>query len=251
MNWDILRQSLHDTAGAITTTGALVIFFSWLVSNTLKEAYARRKRAIEEAKVYHQLFQAIRHLQQNIHTVTHELVGPRLIDELEKQKPSENGALLAASKRLLLKRLSAEQLNQLASLAGIALNFSNSIPGATDASISLASLTVQSCDLSSAVSISERRADHILNRALRSEDSGLTESALVAVAEHENFYLKEVLPQIPKLMEEAAAAINKRQEEAEVALLRVKRRAESSSRVALYLYVLGSLLALAGQIFKA
>src|SRR5437870_169105 len=53
--WQRILRWSRAFSGVITVVGAALVFFSWLVTNTLKEQNASAKAAIQQGEEYYQL----------------------------------------------------------------------------------------------------------------------------------------------------------------------------------------------------
>lgn len=85
---------LVDHAGLISVAGALIIFFSWTVTNTVGQQYSRLKQSVEAADTTFRLYTTLHEPRDSIHSVAMETVYTReavkrgLESSLDRQ-PSE------------------------------------------------------------------------------------------------------------------------------------------------------------------
>ena len=68
---------LVDNAGLISVIGALIIFFSWTITNTLGQRYTRLKQSVEAAESTFRLYTALHELRDSLSSVAMEAVYAR------------------------------------------------------------------------------------------------------------------------------------------------------------------------------
>jgi hypothetical protein len=59
----------HRWSGLISILGGLILFFSWIISNTLRDQAARIKTAIEAGQQEHHLYSELFNLQMMVTTL--------------------------------------------------------------------------------------------------------------------------------------------------------------------------------------
>jgi hypothetical protein len=120
---------LVENAGLISVTGALIIFFSWTVTNALGQQYSRLKQSVETAESTFRLYTTLHELRDSLNSVAMETVYAREAAELDSQgsldrPPSEVADL---RREYSHTRMSAHQIRELMDFAAQTLDFSSGV----------------------------------------------------------------------------------------------------------------------------
>ena len=133
---------LVESAGVISVIGALVIFFSWSVTNTLGQRYSRLKQSVEAADNAFRLYTSLHELRDSLNSVAMETVYAREAAE----KISSNTGDRRVSETIDLRRqyshtrMSAHQVKELMDFASQSLDYSASVRNVTPTSQRIKSL---------------------------------------------------------------------------------------------------------------
>ena len=235
---------LVGNAGLISVAGALIIFFSWAVTNTLGQRYSRLKQSVEAADNTFRLYTTLHELRNSINSVAMETVYAREAAEqgsrrsLDRQ-PSEVEEL---RRDFAHTRMSAHQIKELTDFSAQTLDFSSGLGTATTTSKRVKEL------YDDIYKMYEHVLDLERNVELHDATPGLNVSALREAIEAYDQHVRQVaIPQVPGFYEAIVETSNTRHDEGRRELSRSKRNAALAARIALVLYIAGSLLALGGQ----
>jgi hypothetical protein len=237
---------LVDNAGMISVFGALVIFFSWVVTNTLGQRYSRMKQSAETAESTFRLYTTLHELRSSLNSVASETVYGREAAERNqgetryRDKEEEEIALLR--RRYDHTRLSAHQINELMDFANQTLEVSNGIGTSSETAQRIETIYHEIYEVYWRVHELDRVVQ-LANATPKPDISKLRP----AVEQYDTVVRQIVNDRVPDLFRRIAEASNTRREEGRFHLADTKKNAERAARVGLILYILGSMLALGGQ----
>ena len=245
---------LTANAGVLSVLGALIIFFSWAVTNTLGQRYARMKQSAETAESTFRLYTTLHELRASLNSVAAEAVYTREAAEQGIGKHRELAGVEAEifhlRRRYRNSRLSAHQIKELMDFASQTRDFSNGVASNTETAERVRTLSDEIYQI--------YRSVHELDLAAETA-IGTPKPALaplrIAVDGYAAAVSEAVNSKVPTLFQQIVAASNHRRDEGREQLARTKQYSEFAARIALVLYVVGSILALGGQyldkIYKA
>ena len=99
---------IRSNAGLISILGALIIFFSWVVSNTFKTKYTNLNSAIASAERDARIFGALGELAGSVNSVASEIVQPKLLEQTRLGYEEHTlGTLRSRSYRILQNTFSS------------------------------------------------------------------------------------------------------------------------------------------------
>jgi len=235
---------LTENAGLITVVGALILFFSWVVTNTFGVRYTRLKQSVENAESTFRLYQTLHGLRDQMNSLALEVVQRRDTPDASRFRSGQTGNIEvdAAREKFDLTRLSAHQIKELNDFTGEMSEFSRAVGSDTPASRDVTRLAVEVSELSKNVREKERLVEELSLNV--SADPSQVRSA---IDDYVNYVRSTAIPEMPKLFPEAVEASNVRRAEGAEQLARAKANAQRANRTATILYVLGTLLVLGGQ----
>jgi hypothetical protein len=234
----------QNNAGVISVVGALIIFFSWMVTNTLGQKYSRLKSSIESAQSTFRLQTKLNELRNSLNSLAMEVVQQKNSSDASIFMPGRTGDSEIDRMRtnFSLTRLSAHQVNELMDFTVETHSFSCSVGTTTEASQKIESLLKEVDQIYSKAIAKEREVE----TTWQPGTSPLEEKFTVEAQNYIRFIRNEAIPHVPRLYKEIVSASNTRHEQGR-RLTESKRRFEKATKAALWLYVLGSVLALGGQ----
>jgi hypothetical protein len=248
VDWGIDQMRLLEwartNAGVISTVGALIVFFSWAVTNTLGQRYGRLKASLETGQSTFRLYTTLHELRDQLNSLAMEVVQSRKATDASRFTSGSTAdvGLDTARARFDQTRLSAHQIKELMDFTAETHSFSRAASTTTAMSHTIDGLLGEVGKLADATSRLLAEAErHHTNRP---EDR---EPFLNASARYVEFVRNEAIPQVGPFFQRIVDAANARRREAEDELARARSRSERASRVALVLYVFGSVLVIGGQ----
>jgi hypothetical protein len=235
---------LVGNAGLISVIGALIIFFSWVVTNTLGQHYSRLKQSVETADTTFRLYTTLHELRDSLNSVAMETVSTRdAVEQISKNPQDRERSELASFRRQYsYTRMSAHQIEELMDFANQTLNYSSSIETVTPTSQTVAVLHKDIYSLYARV----RELNHAVELANTSPDPQMI--PLRNAIEHYVTYVeKDAIPRVADLYKAIVNTSNDRRDEGRRELAQSKRKASRAAHTVLLLYAVGSLFALGGQ----
>lgn len=234
----------RDNSGIVSVIGALIIFFSWVVTNTLAQRYSRLKTSVESAQSTFRLYTKLNELRNSLNSLAMEVVQNKTSIDASSFMPGRMGNpdIDRAQTDFALTRLSAHQIKELMDFTVETHSFSKSVGNTTEASRQVEALLKEIDQLHSRVRDQEREVEKCWQPASQSFDN-----FQAAAHKYIAFVRNEAIPRVPSLYEKIVNASNLRHKEGRERLAKSKSRADRSSKAALALYLLGSILALSGQ----
>jgi len=239
---------LAANAGIISIVGALVIFFSWTVTNTLGQRYSRLKQSVETADGTFRLYTTLHDLRGSLNSVAMETVYAR-----EAAESSHNQTVSRESIRVEVDalrrdythtRLSAHQIIELMDFTSQTLAFSAGVGTETATAKQIQNLHDDIYAMYREVQDRDRAVE-----AANSTPEPDVRQLRPVVTEYVSFVRHDAIPRVRGFYQAITNACNTRQNEGREQLARSQRNAARAARVALALYIVGSLLVLSGQYF--
>lgn len=247
-----LSPWLAENAGVLSVIGALIIFFSWAVTNTLGQRYSRLKQSVEAADNTFRLYTELHELRASLNSVAMEAVYAREAAERSAREGAEqrrNGPenrekaeILDLRRRYSHTQLAAHQIKELMDFASQTLEYSSSVGTKTDTAAKIRALN----DEIYAVYAEVRDLDRAAEIANGTPSPALPplKIAIVAYVDHVR---RQAIPRVASLYKAIVDSSNQRHDEGRNELARSKRNAARASSTALVLYAIGSALVLGGQ----
>ena len=234
---------MATNAGLFSVVGALIIFFSWAVTNTLAQRYTRLKQSVETAEGTFRLYTTLHELRNQQNSLVMEIL--QIKEEVSRNRQSaqrsntERHDVLNEYNRTWL---SAHQIKELMDFTAQTSDFSNAVGTNTQTTHDIERIRGDVWELYSAVLQRERLAE-----AQRREEQPDLRTLRTAVDEYVRYVRRDAVPRVGSLYEAIVNASNKRREEGRAQLERARKNANRATRIALVLYVIGSIFALGGQ----
>jgi hypothetical protein len=247
--WRSIAVWLAEHANILTVVGALILFFNWVISNTLKSRYETLKSRIEQAERDNRIDSQFAEIRESVNGITTEVLKPRGPSVGDKDVPRSEIEYWEALNSMAQTQLSATQVNKLHRFCVEEWLLLQSSDTTTKAAAE-----VQACQaeaqrvykqLSEAFDQVHRLVNevHVMNPRTEPE----VRRVISAVDKLESTYRNDILPKVAPLGERATRASNQRRREIHAEVEQLGWRTKLFSKVALWLYVLGSVVALAGQ----
>ncbi|MBK8040719.1 MAG: hypothetical protein IPK22_26840 [Verrucomicrobiaceae bacterium] len=242
---DTILAWARTNSGIISVAGALIIFFSWVITNTLGQRYSRMKAATESAQATFRLYTTLHEQRNQLNSVAMEII--------QRREAGVNASILGAGKTgdtvtdearkdYGLTRLSAHQVRELMDFTGETHALSRAVGEQSSASAEIEALLIEVGDLHRNLISREREAETAVNSP--NLDPAKLRETVQSYSEH---FRSVALPRVPKLYGRIVDSSNKRAEEASQYLDTAKAQAELAGKISIFLYVIGSCLALIGQ----
>jgi hypothetical protein len=230
---------LRQYSDLIAAVGALVVFTSWAVSNTLGQRYAREATSITEADDDRAFFESVaglRQSQERLISISRELrsdlrAAHTIADGLADRFPILTDYYRIQGFAAQVRELRFEYDRQVA--------YAKAIGTSSDA---VASVDKVLTPLEHGLAERQAAIDTQLQSATANRDRLKAD-----VADFATYFGREVGPQLGPLFRLVANAKNVSYAEGRKRLQSVKRRADRTSTIALVLYALGSILVLGGK----
>jgi hypothetical protein len=240
-----LLEWAKSNSGVISVTGALIIFFSWAISNTFGQRYNRIKAATESAQSTFRLYRTLHEQRDQLNSLAMEVIqrsekGP----DASRFSPGKtsNTLLDQARKQFSRDRLSAHQVRELMDFTVETNELSRSVGTVSPTSEDIQQILGEVDAVYQALLKFQDSAEQAINAPERSP-----EEVVLAVQEYSNYYRSEALPKVPEFYRRIVNASNVRRREADAQLAAAKARAERSESLTIWVYVVGSILAITGQ----
>lgn len=248
--WDSITTWLQEYPGFLSVIGALILFFNWLISNTLQASYMSWKSSIEQADRHNCLSYMFAQIRDLLLSVTSEIWKPRCPpqnDQLIRGIENEYSGALDSMSRT---RLNATRVNELNEFCIRELTFSRSPATVMNAAFELQQIQNESQQLFQRLCEAFGVVDGIIKevQAMDPRPPDQVQRAITAINECEAAYRNEILPKVAPLCDRAVMAANKLRRDIYVELQSHQRRAKVFSSVAIWIYILGSIVVVAGQV---
>lgn len=232
-------------SGLISVTGALIIFFSWVITNTFAQRYNRIKAATETAQATFRLYTTLHEQRNQLNSLAMEVIQRSeagLDASTFSAGRTTNAKLNQARSQFSRDRLSANQMRELWEFTVETSALSRAVGNVTPTSEQIQQILREVEPLYKKLTTLDRMSEEAINNPGWPPDK-----VMQAVQEYSNYFRSEVLPQVPVLYQRIVDASNARRREADDQLATAKVHAERSSRLAIWVYIIGSVLALTGQ----
>jgi hypothetical protein len=110
-----LRAWARNNASILSVTGALIIFFSWAVTNTISQRYSQMKQSLETAQGTFRLYTTLHGRRDQLNSVALEVVQGKTSNNASRLASGRTGDPLVDDVRIDfdLTRLSAHQIKEL------------------------------------------------------------------------------------------------------------------------------------------
>jgi hypothetical protein len=234
-----------SNSGLISVAGALIIFFSWAITNTLVMRYNRIKAATESAQSTFRLYTTLHEQRNQLNSIAMEVI--------QRSEAGMNASIFGAGRtgdpllnearqQYSRDRLSAHQVKELMEFTAEAYSLSRAVGKSSPTS-----QTIQNI-LEEVEPVYRKLTEFDRNAARACNDQKLSAAEIMrTVKAYSDYYRSEALPQVPGFYQRIVDASNIRRKEASDHLDSAKSQAQRASRAAVILYILGSVLALSGQ----
>ncbi|HEY4322662.1 MAG TPA: hypothetical protein VGN20_01720 [Mucilaginibacter sp.] len=238
-------KKLKKYGSLISVTGALILFFSWSVHNTLYERYLHLKISIQSAEQTFRLYSTLHELRNNINGLATEVVGQHFdIDASQYRSGLTSDPIVNKAHRDFdLTRLNAHQLKELMDFAVKTCDLSNSVGVKSPIGDQIIKLTNEIMLLRDSVSYKEGLAENENSIPL----DRLTDKSFSAIYGYIDFWRNVNRTRISVLYPEIINLSNIRVKEAHEILLKAENKSEFADSLSFYLYIFGSILAIGGQ----
>lgn len=242
-------ESWRETAIAygpmISIVGALILFFSWSVKNTLFQHYTDMRSSIQNAHSTFRLYNTLHELRNSVNSIAMEVVQEKSSTNATRFRSGITGEhdIDQIRREFDLTRLSAHQLKELADFAFKTLDLSNSFDDSSSLHSEIVELTMEIEALRDEVSSREEAAEDENN----SNHQPNLEIAHPARDEYISYWRETAIKKVPIFYPQIVDLSNRRIEEAHTELRTAKLYSNWADRTVIILYVLGTLLAIGGQ----
>lgn len=240
-------STLKPYGDLISAIGALLLFFSWLATNTFGEQFKSAKDSYEKANGTLRLHQKLDSIYSSIQSVGGSAVymlkdlAQLRFENLSPRDRDKDRATYEANDliwRFAATETNARQIDWGSAFCALTLEQSAIDKDQGNWATSLR----EACR---SIDLLREQKDQIIARAsaaLRSDDNSSAELKF-QIAQDE---LRPLMDEFGSLLQLVVKASNTRQEELQVALHKAAARAELAKRVAVGFYVIGSIMVLAG-----
>lgn len=251
-----MLEALKPYGDLVSVLGALLLFFSWITTNLVAEKFKSAKAAYEAAAEKRVIRQMLTELKGDVESVAAEAINARLsLVELELRSDPQSSDLERREwygHRNLILRLASTGLN--ARQIDYGNNFCNltiehSLVG-EEQSTAQAKLGEACSDISRLKSMK----DQLIERMEINLQSYNTENTALKIIEDRHSALRgeyrSLLEPFPSMLKKAVDASNEREDELREELERASGSNAAAKRVAVLLYVSGSVMVLSGQVLS-
>lgn len=225
--------------------GALVLFFSWSVRNTIYERYAHLKTNIQSAEQIFRLYNTLHELRNNVNSLAIEIVQQKTSRDASQYRAGLTGfpGIDDAQRQFDMTRLSAHQMTELMDFAGKTSEISISVGGNSLVADSISMKSNEIQRLRDSVSYFEQEVEKV--KYVTEEDVPFTLRPVVD--NYCDFWHYISRHRVPQLYDTITRLSNERLEEAHEVLLTAEGNSSLADGWAFYLYIIGTLMALGGQ----
>lgn len=232
----------------ISVVGALIIFFSWVITNTFGQRYTRVKAATESAQSTFRLYTTLHEQRNQLNSLAMEVIQRSeagMGASIFSAGKTTNPVLNEARKQFSRDRLSAHQISELMDFTSEVNALSRAVGNETLTSQAIRQILRDVDPIYQKLRTLETGAEVAINDPDRSP-----EEVMRAVEAYSNYFRLEALPKVPALYQRIVEASNARNREADSRLASAKLLAERSESFAIWIYAIGSILALTGQVVE-
>jgi hypothetical protein len=232
-------------SGLVSISGALVIFFSWVITNTLGQRYNAIKSTTESAQATFRLYTTLHEQRNQLNSLAMEVIQRNDAGSdatMFSAGPARDHERMIAVKQFNMDVLVAHQVNELMDFTVETNALSRSAGTSTRASDQIVQVLKEVDPIYQKLHELRKTAEQVI----ADPNSPLQEVKSTTEA-YRTYLRSEAVPKVPGLYERIVDASNIRRREAEAELKSAKTKAERAAKFAIGVYVFGSLLALAGQ----
>jgi len=242
--WTQLLTLSRPWAGLLTVAGGLVLVFSWLIDNTLKDKYSKLAQALESGKTERNLFGIVSEIRQSVSLIEFEVLRKSGLQSADDPFCTQ---LLMLDHQLLSIRNRVDEVRELNETMSRGLQSWKKHPSKSRASLDVERVSREVGEIYANLVKLDQAADNAMKTANSCRDSDSLHSAIRAVCDYEAAFQKEYRPRNDHLWKDGIEALNQRASELEVKLKWARRWMSLFGRLRGYLYVFGSALAIYGQ----
>jgi hypothetical protein len=240
--------TLKPWAELISIAGAALLFFSWVVSNTLQQRYQAAKASVERAQSERRLYGELAQARQSIDSLAAEILNTRqgLRAVHAKVAPDSDATRLRHEEvvsSIASKKLNARQIDWGLRFCSNEQELAQALDSKDD---SIGELNNVCKKMSSLREQKEEVFKQIDQEVTAAKE--LNDEAARKIRELEGRYSKCLLPQFGPLLEQAVNASNAISSVAVAELKKRKARADVSSWVAFFAYIVGTCLVIFGRV---
>lgn len=191
--------------------GGIIIFFSWVLTNTFHQNYMDLKKSLDSAKGTFRLYNTLHELRAMINSVAAEVIQ-RHPNENEASRfisgKHSNADIEGIKHEFSRTYLSAQQVKELMAFTTEVHALSIATDDASSTHKKIQNIMNQVGELTQRHRQFEQAAENELNRSNTFTDV----SQFEAINTYIEVYKREILPQVPKFYTEIAGLSNTRQE---------------------------------------
>jgi hypothetical protein len=227
--------------------GALVIFFSWIVTNALTQRYNSLKQSLESVQGTFRLYNTLHELRSMINSLALEVIqglpkglnatrfraGRHHIDDVE-----------AMRENFCLERVSAHQVRELLDFMTQTHGLAKTIGNDTTTSKEVLNQLLEVQELRDRLKELEIHAEEELAQSNSFENK----KRFSAIPAYIRFYKQEVLPRVPEFYARIVELSNIAQAKGQEALRRASQHARIARFASLVLYATGTLLIVSSKL---
>jgi hypothetical protein len=232
----------------VSILGAVILFFSWIITNTLQQNYLATKAGAQRAEADARLYQVLRSLRQEVEGVAALVVDLRngLTSDRRRSQPVASPAEQRHDSTVLWvdsTNLNARQIDWGYQACAIdASTIAKAVPGNANA---IEKLEAACEELRNLQVEKDRLFDEV--RAFLGTRT-LTEGAEDSIRDLIKAYRDRVLPKFAPALRKSVEAGNVLREQMRSELAMATTRASQASSISFFTYILGTLLVLGGRL---
>lgn len=248
-----LIKHIRPFGSLITILGALIIFFSWVINNTLKVNYTNLSTAIKAGEREARLYGTLDEIEGAIQSLASEVVQPKLLERIhaESKKNTARARYKAASSEFDRTMLSAYQIRAINEFCAREATFSQTHSKQSPSSEIIAKAAIDASKLYSELSEKRKKCQDARMRIYRLNRDVSDREYDEATAVLENFVeftRKIAIPKVEPIYAMVVPAVNARRRELTEIEAQLKSYAQFFSKFSIILYIVGTLLAITGKI---
>ena len=227
--------------------GAMIIFFSWVVTNALTQRYVNLKLSLESSQRSFRLYNTLHELRSMINSLGLEIIQglPKGIDATRFRAGRHHiDDVEAMRETFCVERVSAHQVRELIDFIFQTIELADTVrkDSHTSKEIQQELLAVEECR--DELQKLESEAETELGRS----NSFESHNEFIAIPAYVKFFRDQVLPRVPEFYRRIVELSNQTQEQARMALKRAQLQARVAKYASLALYAAGSLLILTSKL---
>jgi hypothetical protein len=247
-------QQLEPYTGLLTASGALILFFGWVIDNFLKERYAKLKDSIDSAHQNMRMFSMLTDLLNSTDSLASEIVRPKLEERSRQAAESDSNyskySLVELEyEELKLRTLRIRRLNE---TIATTVDFSKSAPGITKSSQRLVQLSERVAGFERILNMQELAIHDAREKHRKDEQSTNSDDtygeATKLIDSTIAMYEDEISPALNPLTFEYVDVANKRHSEVYNKLALAGKLSSIFSKCSIWIYVFGSAITLLAQV---